>query len=290
MITTLLLSTLFAMPTAVNDTVKTVIEEPLCVILTEANGTTNLQIKGRKGDPNYTFNYTKTDTPSTLTTIGEHADSWDFNLPFGKKHANNGKTRFKPKTSDINILDYIHIGAAVPVGSKGNVPVNAGWNMGFDIVNLQSNFASGQDALSIGFGVDINLLKASDDNRWVKVPHGVDVTTFGEGITDTKSRLTNVNLTLPIRYTHAFTRKLGMDFCVEPQMAIGNRILDKFRENGHKFKERSHGVGNQRFNLGFSLGFNTRKSLGIYVKYTPFNSWGSVSPVNYKMLTVGVHL
>ena len=168
------------------------------------------------------------------------------------------------------------------------MPVNAGWNLGADLLNIQYCLPSGNDALYIGLGIDWIFLRASDHSRWIKATNGVDVANSMDEARNTRSRLTTTNLTLPIRYSHAFTKRLCLDLAVEPQVAVGNRIHTKYKLDSHKVKNKEHGVGGQRFNVGVSIGLRSTKSFGVYLKYTPMNTWGDLSPINYKMLTVGV--
>ena len=286
---TILFLSLLTAPFCKNDTIVS-IERPDSVVITQESGTTRIHVYGRKDDPEYQYDLKQTETPSTLTSIDEHAGGWDFNTPFTKANRHTGHTTFKPNSSDVNVIDFIHIGACIATNQKGDVPGNAGWNMGFDIVNLQRNLASGKDALFVGLGLEFNLLRASDDVQWTKTGKGVGTSPWAENVTDGKSRLTQISLSLPLRYSHAFSKNRCLDLSVEPQVALSNRIRNKYKYDSHKTKERQHGIGGQRFNLAFGIGFRSTKSVGIYLKYSPFNTWDSTSPLNYKMLTLGVSL
>ena len=284
---TLLFLSMLAAPFCSNDTVVRVVR-PDSVVISETDQQTQIDIYGRQGDPDYRFSYGRTDHPSVLASIEEHSGGWDFNLPLSKKSKKQGKSAFKPSSVDVNLIDFIHVGACVPMGAKGDVPVNAGWNLGCDLFNIQYNLPSGSDAFYVGLGIDWNFLRASDDAIWTKATDGVAASELPEGARDSRSRLTTTNLALPLRYSHAFTRKLCLDFSVQPQVAVGNRIHTKYKQDSHKVKDKAHGVGGQRFNVGVAVGLRSTKAFGIYLKYTPMNTWDDASPLNYKMLTVGV--
>ena len=286
---TLLFLSMLAAPFCSNDTVVKVVR-PDSVVVSETSTQTRVDVYGRQGDPGYRFSYGSTDNPSALTSLEEHNGGWDFNLPLSKKGKSQGHSAFKPSSVDVNLVDFIHVGASVPVDAQGDVPVNAGWNLGCDLFNIQYNLRSGRDAFYIGLGIDWNFLRASDDVVWTKATDGVSATPLPEGARDSRSRLTTTSLTLPLRYSHALTRKLCLDFSVQPQVAVGNRIHTKYKQDSHKVKDSAHGVGGQRFNVGVAVGLRSTKAFGIYLKYTPMNTWGDASPFNYKMLTVGVTL
>lgn len=286
---TLLFLSMLAAPFCSNDTIVKVVR-PDSVVICENKSETRVEVYGRQGDSDYRFSYGSTGNPSAFTSLEEHTGGWDFNLPLSKKSKTQGKSAFKPSSVDVNLLDFIHVGASVPVDAQGDVPVNAGWNLGCDLFNIQYNFRSGRDAFYIGLGIDWNFLRASDDVVWTKATDGVDATPLPEGARDSRSRLTTTSLTLPLRYSHALTHKLCLDFSVQPQMAVGNRIHTKYKQDSHKVKESAHGVGGQRFNVGVAVGLRSTKAFGVYLKYTPMNTWGDASPLNYKMLTVGVTL
>ena len=284
---TLLFLSMLAAPFCSNDTVVKVVR-PDSVVVSENNLESKVEIYGREGDPNYKVVYGRTENPSAFASLEEHTGGWDFNLPLSKKNKNQGPSAYKPSSVDVNLISFIHVGASVPVNTKGDVPVNAGWNLGCDLLNIQYSFRSGRDAFFIGLGIDWNFLRASDDAIWTKATDGVATTPLPEGARDSRSRLTTTSLTLPLRYSHALTRKLCLDFSVLPQMAVGNRIHTKYKQESHKVKDSAHGVGGQRFNVGVAVGLRSTKSFGVYLKYTPMNTWGDASPLNYKMLTVGV--
>ena len=284
---TLLLLSMIAAPFCSNDTIVNA-TRPDSVVVCSNNEQTSVQIFGREGDHDYRFTYTMADNSATIASVNEHSGNWDFNLPFSKSPKQQSTSAFKPSSMDLNLIDFIHVGAAVPVNAKGDVPVNAGWNLGADLLNIQYSLPSGNDALYIGLGIDWNFLRASDHLRWIKATDGVGVADPIDGARSTRSRLTTTNLTLPIRYSHAFTKRLCLDLAVEPQVAIGNRIHTKYKLDSHNVKDKEHGVGGQRFNVGVSVGLRSTKSFGVYLKYTPMNTWGDASPINYKMLTVGV--
>lgn len=284
---TLLLLSMLSAPFCSNDTIVNA-TRPDSVVVCSDSGQTSVQIYGREDDHDYRFTYTMADNLAAVASVNEHSSSWDFNLPFSKPSKNQNNTAFKPSSVDLNLIDFIHVGAAVPVNAKGNVPVNAGWNLGTDLLNIQYCLPSGNDALYIGLGIDWIFLRASDHSRWIKATNGVDVANPMDEARNTRSRLATTNLTLPIRYSHAFTKRLCLDLAVEPQVAVGNRIHTKYKLDSHKVKNKEHGVGGQRFNVGVSIGLRSTKSFGIYLKYTPMNTWGDLSPINYKMLTVGV--
>lgn len=284
---TLLFLSMLAAPFCSNDTVVKVVR-PDSVVVSENNLESKVEIYGRQGDPNYKVVYGRTENPSAFASLEEHTGGWDFNLPLSKKNKNQGPSAYKPSSVDVNLISFIHVGASVPVNTQGDVPVNAGWNLGCDLLNIQYNLRSGRDAFFIGLGIDWNFLRASDDAIWTKATDGVAATPLPEGARDSRSRLTTTNLTLPLRYSHALTRKLCLDFSVLPQVAVGNRIHTKYKQDSHKVKDSAHGVGGQRFNVGVAVGLRSTKSFGVYLKYTPMNTWGDASPLNYKMLTVGV--
>lgn len=284
---TLLLLSMLSAPFCSNDTIVNA-TRPDSVMVCSNNEQTSVQIYGREDDHDYRFTYTMTNNFAAVASVDEHSGSWDFNLPFSKSSKHQSISAFKPSSVDFNLIDFIHVGAAVPVNAKGDVPVNAGWNLGADLLNIQYSLPSGNDALYIGLGIDWNFLRASDHLRWIKATDGVSVADPMNGTRSTHSRLTTTNLTLPVRYSHAFTKKLCLDLAVEPQVAVGNRIHTKYKLDSHNVKDKAHGVGGQRFNVGVSVGFRSTKSFGVYLKYTPMNTWGDASPINYKMLTVGV--
>lgn len=150
---TLLLLSMLSAPFCSNDTIVNA-TRPDSVVVCSDNGQTSVQIYGREDDHDYRFTYTMADNLAAVASVNEHSSSWDFNLPFSKPSKNQNNSAFKPSSVDLNLIDFIHVGAAVPVNAKGNVPVNAGWNLGADLLNIQYCLPSGNDALYIGLGID----------------------------------------------------------------------------------------------------------------------------------------
>ncbi len=115
---TLLLLSMLSAPFCSNDTIVNA-TRPDSVVVRSDSGQTSVQIYGREDDHDYRFTYTMADNLAAVASVNEHSSSWDFNLPFSKPSKNQSNSAFKPSSVDLNLIDFIHVGAAVPVNAKG---------------------------------------------------------------------------------------------------------------------------------------------------------------------------
>ena len=281
---TLALISLLATATCQNDTIIRTIQ-PDSVVIIESGQTTQMRIFGKKDDPSYTFNYTKTNNTNSESTIEEHTAQWDFSILGHPKDTN------KKSGITVNGFDFIRLGAALPVDMTGEIPSKAGLSASADIVNMQFNLPSGRDAFYVGVGYDMNYLFSRKNLRWTKANGQPAVNPHIEGATHHRSTLGTWALTLPLRYEHTFSSSFALDFCVEPQWVATTTAINRYRLGANHITDRYYKIGGlDRFNVAFSAGCQFNQNFGFYVKFAPFNSFSSSSPVNYKLLTFGFSL
>lgn len=267
---------------AVNDTIVKVIR-PDSIVVTETDSTTRVQVYGRAGEPAYHFSYAKGYTDSTTTTLGEHALSdWDFSLPFGKLKSRR-TTRFA-----VEGMAHIHTGLLIPIDKTGMADSHVGWQAGFDIINLTANLPSKRDALSIGFGVEVYLFKQRNGQQWIRRNGQLTTMPFADGLSHRRSLLTMGSFTLPIHYTHHFSKVNALTLSAIPEWNTINTISNRYRQGDKRISDLYRGRFNRRpFDVAVRVAFINDDWGGIYVQYNPSSSFTGDAPTDFKMLTVG---
>ena len=281
----ILISALLATSLCTNDTIVRAVR-PDSVVIIESGGNTQVQIYGKKDQPGYTFTYTRSKGSDSETHLDEHSVPWDFNIPLLRKEK-RAEGPYASTSPTVNAIDQIHLGLVLPVSRSAEARTHAGWNIGFDIVNVEFDLTSRKDAFFVGLGVENTTLFASKHWRWTKHEGQLTSIPYRDEARKRRSVWNTTSITLPLRYSHAFTSDLCLDFSIEPQWSVYNTVSNRYTIGPRSYKDTYHHVGDHRFNVAFGVAFRSEKTLGIYLKYQPMNALSSTSPANFKMLTMG---
>lgn len=264
----------------VNDTVVKVLR-PDSIVVTETDSTTHVHVFGSGNNPSYSFDYSKYFDGETTTTVDEHTSDWDFNLPFGK-YKKRRTTQFA-----VEGMAYMHLGAIVPVSKTSDVRSKVGVQAGLDVINLTANMPSHRDALSIGLGLELYMMKQKEGWQWVRRGGQLATIPFGEGVTHRHSLLASMSLTMPIHYSHSF-KKTDLTFSVIPEWNMLTYISNNYHKGDSRINDRYRNDLNRRpLDVAFRINCTYNDAAGIYVQFNPYKSFTGVTSPNFKMLTVG---
>ncbi len=286
---TLFLLSMMLAPLCQNDTITRAVR-PDSVVIIEDNGSTCIQIYGKENDPAYTFNYAHTYPKNSETNIHEHQTSAiDFTIPLLdhklKKDSLMDKSGFYATG-----FDDVHLGVAILTDKQGNVPTKVGFNAGLQVIGANYVFHSRRDCIGIGLGLEVNVFRSGKQWQYVKRDGELATEPYPENSRNHRSRMKSYALTLPIGYTHAFSKDFSFGLFVEPQYTLSNSTRTRYSIDDKHYTDKYYNIDGHRFNMAYRVVIESRKVGGLYIKYQPFNTFSSSSPTNFKLLTIGVTL
>ncbi len=285
----LFLMSMMLAPVCQNDTITRAVH-PDSVVVIEEGGSTRVHIYGKENDPKYVFNYSRSISSNAETNISEHqSTAFDFTIPLLDHKLKKDSLMDKPGFYALGFED-IHMGAAILTDKKGNVPTKVGYNAGLQVLGVNYVFPSRRDCIGIGLGLEVYVFRGGKQWQYVKRDGKPAAVEYPQNSRDRRSRLKNYSLTLPIGYTHAFNKKFSLGFFVEPQYTLANRTRSRYTIDDKHYSDQYYNVDGHRFSMAYRLVVESRKTCGFYIKYQPFDMFSSSSPVNFKLLTIGITL
>jgi hypothetical protein len=113
--------------------------------------------------------------------------------------------------------------------------------------------------------------------------------TYPEGADIQFSRLKVFSWTLPLLYTHKFSRKLS--FKVGPMVNFNTHASLKtcYKLNGEKIKQTDNNIHQSRVTVDLLAVFRV-SAIGVYVKYSPFKVLNSDFGPDFSGLSTGLTL
>lgn len=271
-------ATAAAAPACVNDTITHTVR-PDSVLIIDSDSATQVRIFGREGDKSYRFDFTKGYSKEAVSTVEERAANWDFSLPFSKD-----KNKSKASWS-VNAFGFTHFGVQVLLDKKGPVNPSVGYNVGFDLINLQYTAPARKDRLYFGFGMEANILPNKDNQRWVKDNGSLWSTDFPDESRKRHSKIFHISFTFPLRYEHTFFKNFDVALSVIPQCHIA-QVVNKYKIDNRSYTDTYRNLDQRKFSTAFSLSLRHPDWAGVFVKYDPYYITTGHG-AKFKMLTVG---
>lgn len=193
------------------------------------------------------------------------------------------------------IVDGVCIGLNKSVGQPE--PGDLQWAKSFEIswlncLGVSYNF--GRSSVSLGLGFDWRNYKStySDIMLDKTATTGVEWITPPEGRKVRFSQLKIFSLQLPLLFrtkipSTSLFFKVGPIFNFNTYSSLKTSYDDV---DGNRVEEFSKNVGQRVFTIDFFGSLSFCKTVGVYVRYSPYRSLKDGSPINFHPLTVGVTL
>lgn len=265
---------------AQNDTIVNV-RQAEHVIVTTADSSVSITIRGREGDKDYTFDYTKRVGNGSDTYYAENTGKWDFDfgsLTTAKKRQHHKRTTY---------MGGFHYGFVSAANAKDGVDVDmtASFEIGFELFGVRYQFTP-HSSISVGMGLDWRNYRMVESQRFVKQDGHVNVVDYPEGADPDFSRIKVTSLTIPFRYRWNLTKAIRFDAAAILNFNTYASIKTRYHLEGHKQKDFTKNIRQTPITVDFKLGASWR-DIGLYFKYSPCNVLKSGYGPRFKSMSVG---
>lgn len=272
-----------ATASTVNDTIADV-RDADHVVVTAADSTVTVTIRGREGNHDYALDYTKNIAADGDTYFSENTGKWDFD--FGSLTTAKKRKHYKRTT----YMGGIHFGLVSAAGAKDGVDVDmaASREIGAELFGVRYRVCS-RVSVSVGLGIDWRNYRMVENRRFVKQDGAVSVVDYPEGAEADFSRIKVFSLTVPFRYRWDLTKTVRFDAAAILDFNTYASIKTRYTLDGHKHKDMTKNIRQTPVTVDFKFGASW-KDVGLYVKYSPCNVLKSGYGPRFKSLSVGFAL
>ena len=239
--------------------VKTVINNPKKVTITEDNGKATINVVAQQGDTSYNYKYEI--TSSTPLNV-ESSSDWKVNYPFKKDDPEDEFKTWECFTDGF----YAGWGSSkVSDALQSKISVN---EVGIlNIAGIGYN-PSHSTRLSIGIGLNYRNYNLKKDNYFMKVADVVDILPFGEDYKHRSSDLSLYSLQFPLLIRQCIYKEFAVEL---GPVFMWNTYADidcNYKYNDTEVRELTNKLKQNPFHVeGYAaLGWD---DLGIYFRYNP---------------------
>ncbi len=262
-----------------------VIERPQRVVINSKGDTLVVEVEGKEGNPDFRYTHQAIIASDEPVVMKEKERDWEFQIPF-KKEAIKQKAHYNFNMRGLGF----GLVTALNAPEQMNVDMGASYEiMAPSVFELEYCMAGGKNTFSIGIGVDWKNYRMTGRNRFIKEEENIVLGTYPEGADVQFSRLKVFSWTLPLLYTHKFSRKLS--FKVGPMVNFNTHASMKtcYKLAGEKVKLTDNNIHQSRVTVDLLAVFRV-SAIGVYVKYSPFKVLNSDFGPDFSGLSTGLTL
>lgn len=215
--------------------------------------------------------------------VDRRADRWDFSvLPFSKKK----NTKYELRSGGI----YFGFVTAPGAPAGLDVDMGASYEIGADLFEIATLSKNHRHNLSVGFGLDWRNYRMTGRTRFVREDDGaIGIGPYPEGADIRFSRLKVFSLTFPLRYVYGLSRHVSVNAAAILCLNTYGSLKTRYRLEGQKQREFDRHIRQRPVSLDLQAGISW-KSIGLYVKGSPFDVLHKEYGPGFKPLSVGVDI
>lgn len=271
--------------TAASDTVIVSVKDAHRVVVTKNDSAMSVRIKGSGPDSAYVFQYsTAINDKNVSYYIDECADRWDFVTPF--KRNKNKDVSYQLEMGGL----YFGMVTGLNAPESMNLDMTASYEIGADLLALNTLSKGKRHDLSIGFGIDWRNYRMTGRTRFVKQEDGsLGTGAYPEGADVKFSRLKVFSLTFPLRYAYGFCKDFSVNAAAILSLNTYGSLKTRYKLEGEKVREFSRNIHQHPVSVDFEVGVAWR-SMGFYVKYSPVSVLKNDFGPDFKPLSTGIKI
>jgi len=264
-----------------NDTLT--ISKPTKVTIITGDSLQRIIVKGREGDPNYTYRNTIELVDSNyVSNVSINKDRWDLSVGVGKKRDDG--------CYSYNLSLNLGVGTPIFADKQPGVHLNEFRSYeAFVQLNLNGFLNRRQtDWFTLGVGLIWNHYYSSNGFRFIKDDNGdTQLVSVGDGIDLKSSHVKTFGYNATLLYNHMFARKWGIGAGIFTQKNFSSRVKAKYKMDGKSNKESAKHANVNKTMFGW-MGLVYTPVVDVYVKYSP--EWVLAGDgAKFKAITLGVY-
>lgn len=276
-----------ATPAAAVEVADTVIDVsyPRRVLLEENNSTIHVSITGQESDSTFRYQYTRTYTEEASAAMYRQADKWDFNrLSLG--HSNK-----EGKCSRDLTVGLLSIGFVTPLGAPGemNTDMLASYEIMIGPVSYAVTSANRKNSYSIGLGCTWRNYRMNGATRFYKEGEQIRLGAYPDGAEPDFSRIKVVSCNFLLGYTRNFDKDFALSLYGILNLNRRASILTRYEQDGKDMKDFCKNIHHRPTTIDFMARLSY-KSVGLYVKYSPFDVLHTDFGPCFQSLSTGITL
>jgi len=274
--------------TEMNDTV-IVVEQPQKVIIRETSQTMEVNVEGKKGNPDYRLQRMRA-LQDEITVVKE-SSNWNFSLPFQNINKDDGK-RSDYRKVKCHLPDFAFGFSSALDGSKSlTTPLGSSVEFSFYPVEFTGPTIAKNLGFATGLGFAWRNYRMTGHTRFLKQDDQLVLSSYPDGADIEFSRIKTFSLVVPVLMEWQQLLNNRKHFWLNGGMLVNfntySSCKTRYKLEGREVKEFDKNIHEQPVTLDLytSFGFN---DVGLYLRYSPFHVLrGDYSPT-FSSLSFGI--
>jgi len=276
-----------ATPMAATEVADTIIDvsQPQRVLLEENDSTIHVSITGQGNDSTFRYQYTRTYTEEASAAMYRQADKWDFNrLSLG----HGGK---KGKCSRDLTVGLLSIGFVTSLGApeEMNTDMLASYEIMIGPLSYAVTSANRKNTYSIGLAGTWRNYRMNGATRFYKEGEQIKLGAYPDGAEPDFSRIKVISSNFLLGYTRNFDQDFALSLYGILNLNGRASIKTRYKLEGKDTKDLCKKIHHRPATIDFMARLSY-KSIGVYVKYSPFDVLHTDFGPGFHSLSTGITL
>ena len=263
-----------------------VVLHPQRVTVTSTANSMSVDIEGSQDNPDYRFSKSQTTTSDGLRISSESTSDFDFKLPFTKSHE-KGHRRI-----EMNIAAAMSFGLVSGLNTPEGLDINMGqsFEITWHCANIMLKGVSNRWEFSTGAWLNWKNFRMTGYNRFVTDNNAVVLAPYPDGSVIRFSRIHLFSWQFPLLADYRIDRHFHTTFGCLFNLNSHGSLKTRYRLDGENYKDIDGSIHLKNFTVDFIAMLDYRRTIGLYVKYSPCRVLDAGFGPRFSSISTGVTL
>lgn len=263
-----------------------VVLHPQRVTVTSTANSMSVDIEGSQDNPDYRFSKSQTTTSDGLRISSESTSDFDFKLPFTKSHE-KGHRRI-----EMNIAAAMSFGLVSGLNTPEGLDINMGqsFEITWHCANIMLKGVSNRWEFSTGAWLNWKNFRMTGYNRFVTDNNAVVLAPYPDGSVIRFSRIHLFSWQFPLLADYRIDRHFHTTFGCLFNLNSHGSLKTRYRLDGENYKDIDGSIHLKNFTVDFIAMLDYRRTIGLYVKYSPYRVLDAGFGPRFSSISTGITL